>query len=507
MKVGLLAQILTIVGPFVVRTVFIRTLGAEYLGLNSLFTSILTVLSLSELGFGTAIVFSMYQAIADDDSDTICALLAAYRKVYRIVGLVILTAGLAVAPFLPKLIRGSYPEDISLTAVYLVFLFNTVCSYFMYAYLGALFSAFQRDDIVRRVSMAFNLVMYALQIAILALVRNYYVYIALMPLFAVLTNLWTAYLAKRTYPQYRPTGTLKEGVKESIRIKLGGLMISRVCEVSRNSFDSIFISMFLGLTEIAIYNNYYYVMNSVIAVVAILASAILAGAGNSVASETVEKNHADMMRLNFGYMWVGGWCTVCLLCLFQPFMRLWAGAELMLPMSSVVLICLYFYVLKMGDIRSVYVQAKGIWWENRFRALAEAFINITLNYFLGKRFGLNGIIIATLISLFFINFCYGSRLIYKYYFTRQRASDYFIFHGKCALVTGFACAITYYCCNIIPDTIWGFLIRMGICVIIPNLIYLLIYRRTRMYAESMPWLLEKLGINSHSPVYRILISE
>ena len=161
-------------------------------------------------------------------------------------------------------------------------------------------------------------------------------------------------------------------------------------------------------------------------------------------------------------------------------------------------------MLKMGDIRGVYVQAKGIWWENRFRALAESAANISLNYALGKRFGMNGIIAATLISLFFINFCYGSRLIYKHYFTRQRLSDYFIFHGKCAGVTAIVCGITYCCCRVIPDTIWGFVLKMGICVLIPNLLYLLIYRRTRMYAESVPWLLEKCGLNSDSFVYRIL---
>ena len=169
-----------------------------------------------------------------------------------------------------------------------------------------------------------------------------------------------------------------------IKEKVGGLLINNICAVSRNSLDSIFISMFLGLTEIAIYNNYLYIMNSVIGVISIITGSVIAGAGNSVASDSAEKNHHDMMRMNFGYMWLSGWCTVCLACLYQPFVRIWAGSGMLMQGNCVALLCVYFYILKMGDIRSVYVQAKGIWWETRFRALAEAAANIILNYFLGK---------------------------------------------------------------------------------------------------------------------------
>lgn len=504
MRVGLVAQIVAVLAPFAVRTVFIRTLGSEYLGLNGLFTSILSVLSLTELGFGTAIVFSMYQAIAEDDNETMCALLLLFRRVYRIIGAIILISGLLLIPFLPHLIKGSWPGDINLTVVYLIYLLNTVSSYFMYAYIGSLFSAFQREDIITWVTLVFNTVKYGIQIYILVAVRNYYAFIILMPGVTVLSNLVTAFLARRMYPKYRPRGELSEEIKSVIKTKVGGLVISRVCNVTRNSLDSIFISMFLGLTSTAIYNNYFYIMNSVIAIVNIATVAIRAGAGNSVAMETADKNHSDMMRLNFGYMWVSGWCTVCLLCLYQHFMFIWAGPELMMPMSGVIMFCLYFYVLKMGDIRSVYVEAKGIWWENRFRALSESAANLVLNYVLGKAFGMNGIIVATLISLFVINFCYGSTLIYKYYFTEQKPGGYFAFHGKCAAVTAVVSLATFIVCEWLPMSLPGFLCKMGVCVILPNLLFFVIYRKTSLYKNAMPWLLEKIGINPSGSVYEML---
>ena len=496
LRIGFISKIVNLLFPFLVRAVFIRTLGAEYLGVNSLFSSVLSVLSLAELGFGSAVVFNMYKAIAEDDGDTINALLYFYRKVYRYVGAVILGIGLLLIPFLSYLTKSTYPSDINPTVVYLVFLFNTVLSYFLFAYLGSLMSAFQRNDVGIRISMVMNIIMHTVQIVLLLTVHNYYAYLSIMPVFTILANIRTAVIAKRMFPQYRPFGKLEPSVLASIKEKVSGLMISKVCMVSRNAFDSIFISIYLGLVDTTRYNNYYFVMNSVIGIMSIATSAVLAGAGNSVAMESQQKNHQDMMRMNFIYMWISGWCTVCMLCLYQQFIMMWAGRDMLLPMSSVILICLYFYTLKLGDIRSIYVDAAGIWWQLRFRALAEAVLNILLNWLLGKYYGINGIIAATLISLFLINYCYGSRLVYRYYFTKHKVSEYFLFHGKCTAITVPVCAITYFLCALLPMTFPAFALRALICLIVPNVLYLLVYRRTAVYQDVMPWFLSRIGIKN-----------
>lgn len=492
---GIIEKCVGIILPFIVRTIFIRTLGAEYLGLNSLFTSILTVLNLTELGFSSAIVFSMYKPIAEDDDETINALLYFYKKVYRYIGLLILGIGLILVPFLPKLINGTYPENVNLIVVYLIYLLNTVISYFLYAYLTSLITAFQRDDVISKVNIIISTIMYITQIIALIVIKNYYIYILIMPIFTVINNIRTAIIAKKMFPQYSPKGKLKGEVKESIKEKVSGLMISKICTVSRNAFDSIFISMFLGLTETAIYNNYYYIMNSIVAIMTVLTTSMTAGAGNSVSMESVEKNYCDMNRLNFIYMWLSGWCTVCLFCLYQPFMKIWAGEKLMFPTTIVALICMYFYVLKMGDIRSIYVQAKGIWWENRFRSIAEAIANLVLNYCLGKMWGVYGIVIATLISLFFINFCYGSQIIFKYYFVKQKLTDYFMSQGLYAIVTIIITVVVYRMCLLIGGDDWiGLIIKGILCVIVPNLLYWFIYHRMKIFKESVSWILPKFKV-------------
>ena len=220
----------------------------------------------------------------------------------------------------------------------------------------------------------------------------------------------------KNYPDYIPKGNVSSDIKKDLKKKVAGLFVYKVCGTTRNALDSIFISSFLGLTTVAIYNNYYLIMNAVTSFMIIITGSMLSGIGNSIVTNSVDKNYNDMKKFNFMYMWIAGWCTICLLCLYQPFMRLWMGEEYLLPFSCIIAICLYFYALKMGDIRATYSDAAGLWWETRYRAIAESIANCVLNYFLGRYFGLIGIILATLISLLIINFGYGSSIVFKYYF-------------------------------------------------------------------------------------------
>ena len=479
--------------PFITRSIFIQVLGAEYLGLDGLFTSILSVLNLSELGFGSAIVVHMYRAIAEDNHDGINALLNYYKKVYHIVGVVILAAGCTLIPFLPKLIQGTYPEGINLTVVYLVYLFDTCISYFLFAYYVSLLSAFQRDDLLAKARLLVKLLIYAIQIGILLTVHNYYIYLVTLPVFTIVRNVVVYFFARKAFPEYKPRGIIPEKVKRDIGVKARGAMIGKVAFAFRNAFDSIFISMFVGLTATAIYGNYYYILNTVAYLLLILPDAASGGGGNSVALETQEKNYQDMNRMNFLYMWLSGWCAVCLLCLYQPFMALWVGEDMLLPNSTMVLFCVYFYLLKTGDVLSIYSGAKGLFWEKRFIRIAEIIGNISLNYFLGKFFGISGILWATIITVAGIELLFGSRVPFKYYFTDYSANQYLLKHLKYACVTTFVAAVTYWISRLVIIQGIGGLISIGmICVVIPNVLFFLIYHRTGIYQNTIPWIFEKI---------------
>lgn len=490
---GLLNRFVGIIFPFILRTIFIYTLGSEYLGLNSLFTSILTVLNLAELGFSSAVVYNMYKPIAENDSTTICALMNYYKKVYHVIGVVVATIGILLIPFLDKLTNGDCPNDINLYYIYIIFLANTVVSYFLFAYKNCILTAYQREDIISKINIVFKTLTYIVQAFLLILFKNYYGYILCSLINTVATNIATAYASNKIYPQYKANGKLSVDSRKNIRKNIQGLMVGKICMVSRNSFDNIFLSMFLGLNTVTIYGNYYYIMNAVSGVLVLIMSSIGAGIGNSIATESVEKNYRDYMKFTFMYAWISGWCTVCLLCLFQPFMKIWMGEQLMFPMIDVILLCLYFYSLTMGDVRSQYSAATGLFWENRFYVLAEAITNIVMNYLLGKAFGVHGIIIATWISIFFINFGWGSRIIFQHYFLNYD-EKYYYKKQLIYLVNVFFVGIsTYIVTSMISINLYiDLLIKGFVCIIVPNLLFYFIYRNSEEFSQSVLFVRESI---------------
>jgi len=484
-KTGLINKTIMLIFPFIIRTILIKKLGADYLGLSSLFTSILQVLNLTELGFSNAIVYSMYKPLAENDVKKVSALMNFNKKVYRIMGLLIATIGLCLLPFIKNFISGSIPNDINVYILYVIYLTNTVLTYFLFAYKSALLTANQRNDILNNISSLVNVIQFVAQIIVLITLKNYYIYIILTIFTTILNNLLVSYIFNKKYSNYNCSGNICKNEKKELKKNVYGLMIQKLCQTSRNSLDSIFISMFLGLTTVAIYNNYYYIMNAVTGILTIIISNMVASIGNSVATEKIQKNYNDMNKFNFIYMWISGWCTISLLCLFQPFMNIWMGNEYMFPFSVVICLCLYFYQLKVSDIISIYKQAAGTWYSGRFEMILETLVNLILNIILGKLYGVYGIILSTFISLLLVGLPYGTYIIFKYYFKNMSMKKYHLRHIVYFIVTIIIAAITYFITSfIIIGGIPELLFKGIICLIVPNILYYIIYVKTPMFKES-----------------------
>ena len=252
---GLCMKLYQMVVPFLMRTVRIYTMGVEYLGLNSLFTSILHILNLAELGVGAAMVFSMYKPIAEDDTACICALLKLYRRYYRMIGVIIGVVGLMLTPFIPKLIAGTVPEGINVYWLYLLNLGSTVLSYWLFAYRSSLLQAHQRRDVISLVMLAANVVQHILQILILLYLRNYYLYVIVMLLCTALNNVLSGVVTIRMYPQYRPQGQLDRETQASIMGRIRDIFTGKLGSVVLQYADTIVLSAFMGLTMLAIYQT------------------------------------------------------------------------------------------------------------------------------------------------------------------------------------------------------------------------------------------------------------
>lgn len=483
---GSILKIYQIAIPFLMRTAMIYFLGIEYLGLNSLFTSILQVLNLAELGVGSAMIFSMYKPIVEDDDVTICALMNLYRTYYRIIGLVILIAGLFLVPFLPSLIKSDVPPDIDINVLYLINLFATVLTYWLFAYKNCILQAHQRNDVGNKIIIVVDTIKYILQIAVLMIFHNYYYFVIAILFTQIIANIATAYYSDKLYPQYKPFGNISKNERQQINKRIRDLFTTKIGSVIINSADTIVISSFLGLTMLAIYQNYFYIITAVLGLLSIIFASCTAGIGNSLIVESKEKNYNDLKKLTFIIAWLTGWCTVCLLCLLQPFMEIWVGKDLMLGFFAVICLCSYFYIFEITCLLNLFKDAAGIWHEDRFRPLLTGIFNLGLNLLSINYIGIYGVILSTVISLVLMGVPWLLYNIFTVLFKRS-AKYYILKLIKYLIITVIASLITFYVCTFfINFDGWAELIVKGIiCCFLPNLIFFVCLRGETEFGQSI----------------------
>lgn len=489
---GFLNKLITIVLPFINRTIMIYMMGDQYVGLGSLFASILSVLNLAELGIGSALVYNMYKPIADGDEDKICALMNFYRKCYRAIGLIVMVCGLVLMPFLQYLIKGSWPAEINIYLLYAMYLGQTVLSYNLFAYKNCLLGAHQRSDVTSKVNMAINIINLISQMLVLIFTRNYYIYVGIGMIFGILMNIVQAYYANKLFPQYKCRGELDKQTIDDLKKKVAGLVTSKIGGVVINSADNIVISAFLGLAVVGWYNNYYYIMSSIIGFLDIILWSLTAGIGNSVVTESVESNHRSFNKFNFIYQWITTWCAVCLLCLYQPTMSVW-NPNGMFPFSIVCLLVFRFFAGRCVQMSFAYKDAMGLWWEDKWRPIISAVANLVINIILVNVIGIAGVIISTFVCTIFISTPWGNIVLFKNYF-KKGLDKYFLNLGYCYIVTFIVCALTYFVCEAIPlQGVMSILVRAVICCIVPNILLVVFYFWKQEFKDSKQFALNILN--------------
>ena len=481
---GIILKVYQIVVPFIMRTAMIYLLGVEYLGLNSLFTSVLQVLNLVELGVGSAMVFSMYKPIAEEKHETICALMNLYKLYYRIIGLVILTIGVVLTPFIPKLISGNVPSDMNVYVLYIMNLMATVLSYWLFAYKNCLLQAHQRTDVASKITIVVNTIMYVLQFLLLFILKNYYWYVIMLLVGQITINITTAIIVDKLYPNYQASGKLPKSEIKEINGRVKDLFTSKIGGVVVNSADSIVVSSFLGLAMLAIYQNYFYIVSAIIAIVAVIFSSCTAGIGNSIITETSEKNYNDLKKFTFIIFWLAGFCASAILCLTQNFMQIWVGKDLLLSFSAVICFTVYYFVQEINSLLLLYKDAAGIWHSDRFRPLITALTNLILNLVLVNFWGIYGVLLSTVIATFFIGFPWLVHNLFKEVFKRS-PREYLVRITKYAVIVLFVIVITYLSTTFVKgNTFISLCLRAVICIVISNGLFYILFRRFREMDEA-----------------------
>ena len=492
---GLFLKLYQMLFPFLMRTAMIYYMGEQYLGLNSLFYSILHILNLAELGVGNAMVFSMYKPIAEDDEQSICALMRLYRTYYRIIGTVIAVIGLALTPAIPKLIDGDVPPELDVYVLYLMNLSATVLTYWLFAYRNSLLQAHQRTAVSSVVTVITNTVQYGIQLVVMIFWKNYYIHIMVALLTQALNNVIIAIVTKKMYPKYKPQGKLPKEQTKSINGRIRDLFTGKVGTVILNSSDSVVISAFMGLSALAIFQNYFFILTSVIGILETILQSIMAGVGNSYITESKEKNFADLKKFTFLFMWLIGVCTACFLGLYQPFMTLWMGKERLVDYGVVICFALYFFVYCFNRLLNTCKDAAGLWRIDRFRPLVKAIINLALNLWWVQIWGYYGILLSTVVSIAIVGMPWLLRNLFTGFFQKNWLWDYLkqvmtmlvVIVGTCVLV----CLI---CQQINLNLVATLLLRGLVCVIVPFAVYSLLLHRSPQFRPSVQ-LLDRITKN------------
>ena len=472
--------------PFVIRSVMLHCLGTEYLGLNGLFKSLLSFLNLAELGVGSAMVFSMYKPIAEDDTPTICALLHLYRTLYRIIGLAIAAVGLLLMPFLHNLIKGDLPAGMNLYVLFLMNLGNTVITYWLFAYKSSLLQAHQRRDVISKVSLLVRVTEYTLKILILVFTRNYYLYLSVQLLCQIAINLLTAACATKMYPRYVIGGKLPKEKTLDIFRRVRDLFTSKLSATVFDSADTLVISAFMGLTVLAVYQNYYFIITALRMMLVVLLNACMAGVGNKLIMESREENYRDLEKISLLFLWVLCVSSSMLLCLYQPFINVWMGEENMLAVGLVFCFVVYYYSMGANKLINMFKDAAGIWRVDRWRPLTAALANLSLNLITVRWLGLYGVLLSSVVSIVFIQIPWLFHNLFREVFPRQCMGRYIQLFCGLAAVALCSCGASWFVCGRFSLNVWAtLLVNAAVSFLVPNLCFLAVYGRNPVFRESL----------------------
>ncbi|MBR4172428.1 MAG: oligosaccharide flippase family protein [Kiritimatiellae bacterium] len=470
--------------PFLNRTLFLWLLGPEYLGLNGLFGSILGVLMLAELGFGSAVISSMYKPIADDDRDLACAYLWFYRMVYRWVGSIIFLIGLCLLPFLRKLVHGNVPPDVDLYILYLIHLVNTSASYFLFAYRGSVLSVHHRNDVLSNIRTFTSIVQYVVVFLILLLTRNYYLYVLATVVFTAISNLLIFRESRRLFPDIEPHGKLPSENRRRVLSDVKSIFLHKVGGVISYSFDNIVISAFLGLVAVAAYGNYYYVVTSVSGLIGVIYGSVIGGFGNKIHTETKEENFRLFMKMGRLTQMCILWSSAMMVALFQPFIAVWTKNDPTLVRHTLtpVLMVLYFYVNQSRQILLSFKTAAAIWKQDRWKPIVAGVVNLAFNLafviWLPDDYKLDGVIFSTIISYVAIQIPWETNVVFTYFFNRTQARTYWLTHLGFAIFTLVLCGVTWWTVSLVSlDGIMGLLVKGALAVVVSGVLMSIVYRK------------------------------
>lgn len=482
---AMIGQLGGILVNLLARVFFLHYLNQTYLGLNGLFTNVLTMLSLVELGVGPAMAYSLYKPLADHDVERLKSHMAFYKKAYVTIGLAIAALGLAFLPFY-TVFMDEVPDIPHLNTIYLLFVANTVVSYF-YSYKRSLIICDQKKYIETAVHYGAYFLLNVVQIIFLALTKNYVVFLMLQVLSTWLENFILARKADKLYPFLREKNVRPMDKTDSQVIfrNVAAMSMHKVGAVVVNSTDNILISKLIGLASAGLYSNYYTIIHPLQTITNQIFESIVASVGNltaTVKDGNVEHLMETFYDVFFFAFWIFTFCSICLLNLLHPFIEfMWLrNRGWLLDNATLYVLVLNFYLYGMRRPVLTFRDATGAFWNDRFKPIFESIINLVASILLAKPFGIAGIFLGTLVSTVTTSLWVEPMVLYHnvFYAHMRKYFARFFSYTAVGLVI---CVITTWLCSHVGYSLISILPRALICLTVPNLLLLVVFYRTKEF--------------------------
>ncbi len=488
--------VVTILIGFVSRTMFIYILNSEYLGIDGLFTNILSLLSLSELGFGSAVTFNLYKPLREKDDEKIAAIMNFYKWIYRMVAGFIFVVGIILVPFLQFIIKGSTFDIGFVKIVYVLFLIKTAVTY-LYSYNYTLAVADQKGYITGKIRMVSNIASPVLKILVLAITKSFIAYICTEIVLTIVFNYITTSYVRKQYPVLNDTRSRLDKIETKKILKdVQNIFLGKVSTTVLTSTDNLIISSFVNVISVGFMSNYNTLINYITTFINGSLYSAQASVGNAIASEGKEYVYKILKKLTMITLYIGSFASIALFCLSNDFITIvWSRNEDMtLPIVTVFVIMFNSFFQFIKTPLWLTLTSAGLFQKDKYISFIGMIVNLVVSIILVLKFGLVGVILGTIISQS-VQMLLKAKLLFNDYFY-EGSGKYLLLMFECFALYVVEELVTYFICISIPisNIYILFVCKAVVCVVVPNAINYILFRKTEEYAYLIQLVFKTLKI-------------
>ncbi|MGF9965397.1 lipopolysaccharide biosynthesis protein [Bacillus rhizoplanae] len=481
-SISIISQVVIVILGFISRKVFLDSLGVDYLGVDGLLTNVLSVLALVEAGIGASIVYNLYKPLADGNRAKVIALVQLYKRAYGVLAIIMLLLSICLYPFLEHLMKnGSSISNISI--IYFIFVAKNMIAY-LNAHKLSLINADQKGYVLAKTNLIFQVCTTIAKIIVLVSTQNYILYLIIELVIYISQNTINGRIVNKRYPYIKTKEKypIDKDTKKNLIKNVKAMFLHNIGGYIVFGTDNILISYFISVGTVGIYSNYTMIINQLASLVNPILNGIGASVGNLIATESSDKNYSIFKVAYFVNFWIYSFCVIFLYNLLEPFISWWLGKEYLLDNITFIVILINFYLTGLRTAIATFKNKAGLFIQDKYAPLIEACINLTSSLVLVKFLGLSGIFIGTTISTITTVFWTQPYIVYKNVF-KKSVWSYFSRYGIYVVLTLITCLITTNICNalIVGNSFMSLVGKGMICLIVPNIIYSLIFFNSKEF--------------------------